>query len=128
MRVAVVIVGCVLMAAPVPCFAMNWECTYQQVNDHHLITGQYTDRDGRVLDGPINDYSGKRPRYEIVEDTEDGLIAIQHFSNMGASGHQSEMGLLSVILNKKNGRFKLLGARLHDPMIDEFVGRCTQIP
>lgn len=99
----------------------KWNCVYAPKGDNNSATRtQYELRNGTELYGPVEDYSGKRTIYDVIENTKFGLIAISHYSTSANSG------VVVLLLNKNTGVFRLVGMLANDDYDDTHVGSCIR--
>ena len=102
----------------------SWNCNYAPVDTPtYNQTATYT-ISGNVLWGGVNDYTGKRDQFEIIEDGSNGLIAIKHFTRPQMPKPDTQ-ALIVVIISKTTGLFKFHGYLVQSGSEDIWQGHCT---
>ena len=103
-----------------------WICTYQpQDKGVDAVTNKFVETSAKVLSAYTDDYTGKPALYDIVENSDDGLIAVSHYSRSSGSGKGVEMGLSTIFLNKRTGDFRQYGYLVRTRFEDRYDGKCA---
>jgi hypothetical protein len=101
-----------------------WECTY-------MLDGGFRAKDIFVEETPstltshVTEVSDQLNKYDILENSSEGLIAIHHYSEPPEDGKPTETGAVIIAINKLTGEFRMFGILLS--ALDENVtrGSCT---
>jgi hypothetical protein len=109
--------------APSAFAAQQWDCKYHTVDS----TGNGPDFSGALIEnsavslsGFLDDYSGTRGQYKIVQNSQVGLIAV-----LPPSPKES-LHLQVIVLDKRSGAMKLVATRAGWTYMDIVMGKCAR--
>jgi len=105
-----------------------WKCVYSAAGSKVAapLTGTIIEVNSKRLDNFIDDDTGKRARFEIVENSGDALIAIFHFANPRERKTQQELGLKVIMLDEKSGDLRLISTIVPNSYLDAWTGKCSK--
>ncbi|HEY3778251.1 MAG TPA: hypothetical protein VGL35_09345 [Rhizomicrobium sp.] len=104
----------------------SWSCSYKASDGTLQPPAVFLETKTEFV-GPPDDYSAYRMHYSILEDSDDGLIAIAHSSGSPEPGKPPEMILNVIILNKRTGEFRMSGTLLRSMYEDRYEGHCVKL-
>ncbi|MFL5236713.1 MAG: hypothetical protein ACJ8EL_03780 [Rhizomicrobium sp.] len=102
----------------------NWICLYHPAGQGGApaLRGTLLDDGSGKLSGFTDDYTGKRPQYEVIESSDEGMIAILHSSERR---RPSPLLLSIILLDKKTGDLRMIGTRTPGLYEDVWQGQCS---
>jgi hypothetical protein len=124
--------GVIALAGVVSMSAANaetiWQCSYRSEDGQSpSIPAKFVeDEKSRILSGYVDDLTGRPHRYQIVQNSEIGLIAISPHSDPAENGSTPDMGVAVVLLNKRTGDLQVKGLQLRIAGEDNYRGHCKR--
>lgn len=101
----------------------KWKCNINPVGESFPITIIFTETTN-TFSGVLDEYSGKESIYEIQKKDKDQLTAILNYLSYDSSG-KSNIRLSIILLNKKNGDFRMYGLSVFSKFEDKYQGKCS---
>jgi hypothetical protein len=103
-----------------------WMCTVQPEDKGvEPVTERFVEENKKTLSAYTDDYTGKPVLYDIVESSDEGIIAVSHYSSKSTSSKNTGMGLITILLNKKTGDFRQYGYLMGTRFEDRYEGNCV---
>jgi hypothetical protein len=107
--------------------AEKWQCTFDVGGGGPPITEDFVEVAPNKLGAHLNDLTSELTLFEIVENSEAGLIAIQHYSESPGAGKPVQTGMVVVTIDKISGQFRMLGLRTNSSDAEPSNGTCRRL-